>query len=353
MEYERCPICGSPSLINEYSHDIISIYKVNCLRCGKYEINEEVIEFEIDNDKLSPEQIANVSGWIRENQDIIIDNEKLKSKMILKTLSVAEKADKILKYLAKQFPVAGTNIDYDFNKVKDVLSIIQNQSFPESQNDPFMIMFNKNAPNLLPLISVGRIIDAREFNFIREDYLINEKKYISKEQKITPAGWAYLESLRQANPESKNAFVAMWFTPMMEKIYDNFIKKAIIKAGYKPIQIGRKQHNNDINDEIIGEIRSSKFIVADFTGNRGGVYYEAGFAYGLKIEVIYTCKKDWWDKVIKKRVKAELKNKTIEFVKIKEERKVHFDLNHKSFILWKNGDELYKQLLDKINSTIT
>ena len=34
-------------------------------------------------------------------------------------------------------------------------------------------------------------------------------------------------------------------------------------------------------DRIIAQIRASKFVVADFTRNRGGVYYEAGFALGL------------------------------------------------------------------------
>ncbi|NQV18000.1 MAG: hypothetical protein HQ534_05595 [Armatimonadetes bacterium] len=330
---DKCPICLSPSNIITI-HNPISI-KCDCLRCGIFILtrNGETILtnqnylVEYDNEKK-----VNISGWIRENQgsDIILDAEKINSLMTLKNLSVSEKADKILKYLAKQFPVAGSNMNYDFNKVGEILGVIKHQTFPESSNDPFMKMFNKNAPNLLPLISVGKIIDAREFNFIWEDYLINEKKYISSsnQPKITPVGWAYLESLRQPNPDSKKAFVAMWFDPEMEKIYDHSIKKAIEDAGYKPIQIGRKEHNNDINDEIIGEIRSCKFVVADFTGNRGGVYYEAGFAYGLNIPVIYTCKE------------GQLK-------------KVHFDVNHRNIIDWENGDDLYKRLLNRINSTIT
>ena len=186
-----------------------------------------------------------------------------------------------------------------------------------------------NAYIYLPILSVGRIINYDEYIFIWKEYLIKIKKYISSEQPriITPSGWAYLESLRQPNPDSKKAFVAMWLEPEMEKIYDRFITKAIKDAGYEPIQIGRKEHNNDINDEIIGEIRSCKFVVADFTGNRGGVYYEAGFAYGLNIPVIHTCKKD------------KLKN-------------VHFDVNHRKIIDWKDGDDLYKRLLNRINSTI-
>lgn len=43
------------------------------------------------------------------------------------------------------------------------------------------------------------------------------------------------------------------------------------------------------------EIRRSRFLVADFThdkkqGARGSVYYEAGFAHGLNIPVIFTAR---------------------------------------------------------------
>ena len=36
------------------------------------------------------------------------------------------------------------------------------------------------------------------------------------------------------------------------------------------------EHINRIGDEIISQIRRSKFLIADFTGHRGGVYFEAG-----------------------------------------------------------------------------
>ena len=62
-------------------------------------------------------------------------------------------------------------------------------------------------------------------------------------------------------------------------------------AGYEAVRIDEKEHTNKIDDEIIAEIRRSRFVVADFTqgkdGARGGVYYEAGFAHGLGIEVIF------------------------------------------------------------------
>lgn len=88
-----------------------------------------------------------------------------------------------------------------------------------------------------------------------------------------------------------------------------------------------KEHNNNICDEIIAEIRRSKFLIADFTGQRGGVYFEAGFAYGLGLPVIWTCKKD------------DVSN-------------LHFDINHYNFILWEKSEDLCTNLCNRILATI-
>ena len=84
----------------------------------------------------------------------------------------------------------------------------------------------------------------------------------------------------------------MWFDDQMKKIYDETIALGIIDAGYHPHRVDQREYNDKIDDEIIVQIRRSRFIVADFTGHRGGVYYEAGFAKGFGLEVIMTCRKD-------------------------------------------------------------
>ena len=61
------------------------------------------------------------------------------------------------------------------------------------------------------------------------------------------------------------------------------IETAISGAGYKPVRIDKHQHNNRIDDEIVAAIRQSRFVVADFTQQRGGVYFEAGLAMGLMV----------------------------------------------------------------------
>ena len=66
----------------------------------------------------------------------------------------------------------------------------------------------------------------------------------------------------------------------------------VIFTALKPGRRHIKQHNGKIDDEIVASIRSSKFVVADYTGSRGGVYYEAGLAHGLGLPVIFTCRQE-------------------------------------------------------------
>ncbi|MCK4358844.1 MAG: hypothetical protein KAW92_08895 [Candidatus Cloacimonetes bacterium] len=356
----KCPICGSPTYRNiTGSIGRMTVDEVDCYRCGRYIIDRSgsmELDYLRNSNQFNNITMSKISGWIRENQDlgiVEINRKKLQSLISLPELTVFEKADKMLLHLAKQFPIAGSYLTYKFNEIFGILERIKKKTFPEEGLGNSK-EFYKNITDLLPLISIGRIIDGYEFEFIWKQYIIAKNEYISQYNSIpmiTPTGWAYLETFRHPNPESKKAFVAMWFTDEMKEILEKYIQPAAFDAGeYKAETIDEKDFNGDVNDAIIGEIRNSKFVIADFTGNRGGVYYEAGFAKGFNIPVIFTCNEEWWDKEVERKVKAKLNNGEIESVKITEKRKVHFDLNHQSFILWKDGKDLYDKLVKRIKS---
>ena len=149
---------------------------------------------------------------------------------------------------------------------------------------------------------------------------------------VTVDGYARIESLK-TNPDSAQAFVAMWIDDEMNDAYDRGIEPAILQAGYKPMRIDRKADANKLDDEIIAEIRRSRFLVADMThgkkGARGSVYFEAGFAMGLDIPIIYTCRCDFMSKV-------------------------QFDIQQYAHIVWKKGEEakLQDRLLQRILARI-
>ena len=168
------------------------------------------------------------------------------------------------------------------------------------------------------------------------NHLIDEKLLtISNEGgflacRVTMEGYRQIED-QETHVATTQAFVAMWFDDSMSDAYDNGIKPAIEVAGYKASRIDRKPDVNKIDDEIIAEIRRSRFLVADFThgdeGARGGVYFEAGFAQGLGIPVIYTCRNDMVDKL-------------------------HFDTRQYSHIVWETPEELRSGLLNRIRARI-
>lgn len=115
--------------------------------------------------------------------------------------------------------------------------------------------------------------------------------------RVTVDGIEQTKRMVLANDPAQ-AFVAMWFSKTTKEIFDEGIEPGIAAAGFKAVRIDRTHDAQDRNldDAIIAEIRRSRFIVVDLThdgkGERGSVYYEAGFAYGIGKHRIFTCRRD-------------------------------------------------------------
>ena len=151
------------------------------------------------------------------------------------------------------------------------------------------------------------------------------------EFQISVDGYAHLAELDAANSESDQAFVAMWFDSATNPAWKEGIEPAVEAAGYKARRIDRKEFTDRIDDEVVADIRRSRFLVADFThgrtGARGSVYYEAGFAHGLNITVIFSCQKDCLNNI-------------------------HFDLRQYNCIEWEKPENLKDRLVKRICATI-
>ena len=82
-----------------------------------------------------------------------------------------------------------------------------------------------------------------------------------------------------------------------------------------------------IDDRIIADIRRSKFLVADFTGQKHGVYFEAGLALGFGKPVIWLVRENEFDKL-------------------------HFDTRQYNHIGWTEPQDLRARLFNRIEATI-
>jgi nucleoside 2-deoxyribosyltransferase len=148
----------------------------------------------------------------------------------------------------------------------------------------------------------------------------NGEPFFSLPFTITDDGWVEIENAVQ-NLNKKQVFIAMKFKDM-DNIY-NAIYRAVEDAHFIPLRIDKKEHTNQISNEIQYEISRSVLIVADVTGQNQGVYFEAGYAIGLNIPVIWTCNE-------------------------KEINEIHFDTRQYNTILWKDEDDLYEKLKKRI-----
>jgi len=137
---------------------------------------------------------------------------------------------------------------------------------------------------------------------------------------ITADGWLEIENAIQSS-NKKQVFIAMKFKDM-DSIY-NAIYRAVEDAQFIPLRIDKKEHINQITNEIQYEISQSGLIVADVTGQNQGVYFEAGYAMGLNIPVIWTCNE-------------------------KEIKDIHFDTRQYNTILWNDENDLYEKLKNRI-----
>ena len=147
--------------------------------------------------------------------------------------------------------------------------------------------------------------------------------------RLTAKGLERVASLQRGHfaPLSKQAFVAMSFDKTMNEAWQQGLKLGIEDCGYTAKRVDDIEHNGDICEVMLAEIRKSKFIVADFTDHKHGVYFEAGFMMGLGRPVIFTCRED-------------------------EFKKAHFDTNHYNHITWQTVGELREKLKRRIQESI-
>ncbi len=121
-------------------------------------------------------------------------------------------------------------------------------------------------------------------------------------------------------------FVAMMFSDEIDYIYEVAYKPAIQEHNFSAMRIDKKTFTGSIINEITDEISDSVALIADLTGNRGGVYYEAGIARGLQlcnhpIKLILTCNREFF-----------------------QTEKVHFDVSGDNILLYDNENDLKEKL---------
>lgn len=324
----RCAIWGTPAggHLPVSERDITVVH--NSLRAaGTYGVTFEASQ---SLEYLEDAAKARLTTWIvneglQGNQAILITLDVIEKIEREIPLSIQDRANRLLRFVARHSPSVGEQVALalpDDDSV-DHRRYQRNDDVPDSVR------------KLWGAMAWSESREIREIAFLL-DYLTQRGWLIRDERKqpesvsVTVDGYSRIED-SQAHTDRNQAFVAMWFADDMNDAFGRGIQPALEDAGYSAMRIDRKEHVNKIDDEIIAEIRRSRFLVADFSqgedGARGGVYFEAGFALGLGIPVIYTCRKSDIDKL-------------------------HFDTRQYNHIVWETPEELRPALKNRILAVI-
>jgi hypothetical protein len=276
----QCPICAkySPKNGKVSLLPVFDAFEFSCVRCGTYRFTAALAFTPQIPDDLRPFLSIAARQASERGQQVAFDSSNLKSLAESHRISISERLEKTLLYVAKECKRPGV-----------VIKIEESEDYP-----------------------VVGATDESEFNqylwHLEDQGLI--KRYAGEGLAPTISGWQQAEPRLVGGGTPGRCFVAMWFDPCMQEAYDIGIATGIRDAGYTPFRVDDPPTNKGISDTILAQIRQAEFVVADFTGQRQSVYFEAGFARGLGREVIWCCRDD------------EVKN-------------LHFDIKHLGHVVWK------------------
>lgn len=185
------------------------------------------------------------------------------------------------------------------------------------------------APNPLLLAQDGIEVFFVIQQFGQEGYVKGTTSSLPTQISLTAKGLNRAADLQRGlfGPLNKQVFVAMSFDKTLDSAWTDGLKLGIEDCHYTAFRVDAKEHNEKICDVIVAEIRKSKFLVADFSLHRNGVYFEAGMMMGLGRPVIFTCRKE------------DLSN-------------AHFDTRQYNHIEWETPAELRERLKRRIQATI-
>jgi len=295
--FEGCPICKQHEFSVE-AGDRGRENLISCRTCGNFYIGS-MAAFRLNNG-LDPKQL---SAWIRtqnlrnseapdirkENIDSVID--------ALPRIQASQKPFLLLRSIRLLTRVPGELIKLDARLDYPLAWAFDSDEF----------VFHLDHLKSLGFIELTRYMDG------------------GASIQISHSGLRFLES--EPDPDSRLCFVAMSFSESMLPVWTDGLKPGIEDAGFSAMRVDSAPHYGRIDLKIIGDIRASRFVVADATEQKAGVYFEAGFALALGKPVLWTVRKNEIDKV-------------------------HFDTRQFAHLLWDSPAELREKLAGMIRGTL-
>lgn len=294
---DACPVCGyrRRSLTIAQAADD-GMLEIHCPRCGPFRIVAK--RASVDDAARS-----RVSAWIRDHDESArevptVPNDGLTTFVAsLPNPSLAARQDLLLAALGRR------------TRASETAEIAYAEDYPlASAESPAELR------HLLRTLAEKGLVRATESDS-------------AATCEITPAGWERLDASASSIPNGGQVFVAMSFDRALEAAWRAGIRRAIEAAGYRAYRVDKDEHVERIDAKVHAEIDRSDFLVADVTGHRQGVYFEAGYAMGKGKRVVWSVRADDLDRV-------------------------HFDTRQFNHVVWRNPAELRRRLTARIKGAI-
>ncbi len=326
-----CIFCDEDAKYNDLSVVGFNyrLYDFDCSICGKYFLSSRFYDHLNKNRPNASEKLNCVAENIKTSQEKTIPFWLLKSEKMIQGMG-----DSVPKFFEN---IATIPINHS-SKWIDLLMVLAKKL---TNKNPFgSICLNERE---LYSIKIGSLVEARGWlEHLSAMELIARREFQDLKSidrlpsfpiNITPKGWREIESANRGI-NSNLVFIAMSFGIENRREIQGAIERACKRTGWEAFTVDGTEFLGGISDEIIVKIKKSAFIIADFTENKAGVYYEAGFAAGLGRPIIYTVHKD--------HLNGDPN----------AGKKVHFDTQHMNHLLWESVNDLEEKLVSRINYVI-
>jgi hypothetical protein len=295
----NCPLCGTAALAT-FGTAGRRVYEVACPACGEYEITDQGLAAVTSNPDVKGLRwclsAATRREWEREQRVLLKSSNWPEYVDLFIGTSVSMKARSLLEVIHRNSEFFGNVVDF-------------------SHKTDWPLIAAKGPEECWSILG-----------YLQDDRLLHAPGQSKEQWMLTWKGWEAVEPVAGGVPGI--GFVAMAFDPDLDVIFEEGIRSAIeTDCGLHAVRIDRKHFAEKICDRMLVEIKRSQFLVADFTFQRAGVYFEAGYALALGRPVIWLCRED-------------------------QVSDLHFDTRQYPHILWREAADLRVQLRDRVRALI-
>ena len=305
---DNCPVCQTTLNDKIATRNLaFSAYAYDCPRCGKFVFmfRESDLERFLNYGQEKQKTLVlshNIRKMQKGHSEVVLNGDLVKAILKKELPGLTEQINNIIFWMG-QSASHGEKVNITVTTHLAIMGAINSDGF-------------------------GFVLQHLKDQGLIEGTLVWDRLRCEIEATLSFAGWEYYRELERGSIDSRKAFMAMKYgDPELDIIVDNHFKQAVADTGFELVRLDEEPKAGLIDDRLRVEIRNSRFLISDLTHDNSGAYWEAGYAEGLGKPVIYTCKKEKFEK-----------------------DKPHFDTNHHLTVIW-NAEEI-KKAVESLKATI-